>query len=232
MRNKGFGLLEVLISLLVISVGVAGIVGLQKQMRKKSAEAEEHLIAARLVQQEFEKKRIYDKNNFSSIVVSGASSTTKNGISFNITTSNPVSVAIPTSSGISTDNQLQKLIVDVKWSSLNQAESKAVEFKAELSPLTTFKSNELFNKLGGSSSLPLKVSQDPSNPLHKPPTYVPGATYYAGDQMMYPDQDGKKYVCTEKSRCRDHATYEPREGNEATADTAWSECPAGVCPSV
>lgn len=231
MRNKGFGLLEVLISLLVISVGVMGIIGLQKHMRKKSAEAEEHMIAARLAQESFEKIRVFDESNFSTVVVSGVVSQAYNGTTFTVTKSSPTDITIVPSSGIATGKQLKKLTIDVSWNSLDSGDSRNITLTSDLSPVTTFKSDEFFDSINGGGSgtgVPLKLEQDPSNPLHTPPSYVENAPYYQGDQMQF---GGDKYVCKVMSQCRNHNTWGPKPGNDTNFELTWAKCTGGVCPA-
>ncbi|WP_434340276.1 type IV pilus modification PilV family protein [Motilimonas cestriensis] len=231
MRNKGFGLLEVLISLLIISVGVAGIIGLQKHMRKKSALAEEHLIAARIAQESFEGIRTFDKTNFTAVVSAGVVTKAYNHTNFTLTRTAPTSIPLVTSGGITTDNQLKKMTVNVAWNSLDGV-SKVVSFSSAVSPVATFKSNDFFGGGGSGSTTGPNIipAQDPTDSAHRPPVYVENYEYFTGDQMLYPDATGDKYMCTVGSRCRDHDTFEPRADNTTNAGTAWVKCTAGTCP--
>ncbi|MCE2594692.1 prepilin-type N-terminal cleavage/methylation domain-containing protein [Motilimonas cestriensis] len=235
-KHYGFGLLEVLISLLVISVGVAGIVGLQKHMRQKSAEAEEYLISARMAQQSLEDAKGFTKTSFATVVsagtlnfLSGASNSQASiaGISFKRTV-DVTDVALVTSGGLTTETQLKQMEIKYDWKTLNGA-SKAQSLIMPISPVSPFETDRYFSisktgvglTPGGTvvSSAPA-TEMDPYNKDHIPPTYAPNYTYSANDQVII---SGVKYSCVSAAWCRDDTTYGPSAA-VGNFQTAWNIC--------
>lgn len=235
-KSKGFGLLEVLISLLVISVGVAGIVGLQNYMRKTSAEAEEHLIAARLAQQALDDVNVFTDTTFSSVVasgalniLSGATSASAAGITFSryVTVSD---VAVDAAGGLNSDTQMKQVKVELKWNSLDGA-SKAQSLKMPVSPISKFETDQYFmlGKNGtavggggaGGASAAIPIAKDPTHPDHVPPAYEANARYNDNDQVTI---GGVKYSCAVSSRCRSDSVYGPNVADKSHFRSAWNIC--------
>lgn len=234
LKQKGFGLIEVLISLLVISVGVAGIIGLQNYMRKTSAEAEEYLISARLAQQSLDDARGFTDGNFSTIVsggllnyLSSASSHTVNGVTFTRTV-NATDVAVDAAGGLGDKTQLKQLKVEFKWSSLDGV-SRAQSLEMPISPVSLFEADSYYaigktgagvgggvGGGGGSANPPLDL--DPSKAAHMPPAYVADYEYSNEDQVTIA---GIKYSCFNAAWCSDDATYGP---GKTFFSAAWSIC--------
>ncbi|MFO6423094.1 hypothetical protein [Motilimonas sp. KMU-193] len=242
--QAGIGLIEILIALLVVSVGVSGIVSLQKHMRVKSAEAEEHLVALRVGQETFDDLRSFGIGSFSS--VSSATATSLNYLpqstSASFTTfQRQVVPSVITSSpnqGITAVNKLYELKVNVNWTGLH-GDSESIELKSAISPVSAFTSDNLYvqNNPGSGTENPLDDSVNPLSPSFVPPAYEPYDSsapaknnfYAKGDLVKH---DGVTYKCKAGSKCRDHANH--GLGNTDIADPswiadAWEVCTPGSC---
>ncbi|WP_158587095.1 type IV pilus modification PilV family protein [Motilimonas pumila] len=245
-KNQGIGLIEVLVSLLVISVGVAGIISLQKHMRKKSAEAEEYLNAITLAQETFDDLRSFKDTNYASVVAAGngnnisslESHTLSDGITYSRTIVTPTDLALVSSGGITSDNQLKSVDVKLTWSSLS-GETKNLTYTGHISPISQFAADKVYEEnnggSGGGTYPTIDPAMDPYDASHQPPLYVANYPYFATDQVSWDlDGDGvnEKYICASSAiNCSDDASWGPDSGNfpYTASDDGWKECPAGDC---
>lgn len=205
-KQTGLGLIEILVSILVIAVGVAGIVKLQQHIQHKSALNAEYLTATRVAQQKFETLRQFNSTNFSEVVVSGASNISRGGNNLSVTTNPPNLVTIATGSGLTSSNQLRKVTIDVDWTSLGNV-AKDLSHSAFISPVSMFSSDGFLDPEAGRSSASgpaLNDRQNASSNAHIPPVYDVNENYYPGDLMLY---DGKIYSC--KTDLCKQAAYKP-----------------------
>ncbi len=154
-RKQGFGLIEILISILIISIGVVGVTSFQKVYRVKSMEADQHLTAFQLAQEVLDDLK--GATDFSQIVTDTSPASSPGDLFGDVTVGNTtftrswvVEPMDPSVLAAGADGQPKIVTVKVVWEGLRK--KGEIKIQGIFSPHNTFSSSKIAN--GGKLEFP------------------------------------------------------------------------------
>ncbi|MCE2569922.1 type IV pilus modification PilV family protein [Motilimonas eburnea] len=142
-KAQGFSLVEILISVLIISVAVMATVKLQKHLFLKSSQAEARLVALELAQAKMEDFKDFLTPDDFAAIASGHEGPQHYGIY-----TYEVKWEVEELKLLDGTTNPKKIDISVAWQGINQT-AHEVQLSGFLSPLSQFSSDNIFRDLTG-----------------------------------------------------------------------------------